>query len=60
MTREEFIAVVGRDPEIDDLDRVNCKTVGEPGHLQCGICPVHERPRFLCSAKCLALKREEL
>lgn len=48
MTAEEFRRIVGRDPEMDDLDRVNCDLVGTVGHQQCGFCQLHHKPRFIC------------
>ena len=54
MNAREFYNIVGRMPISDDLDRVNCKSVGQPGHHQCGICLKHNKPRFLCG--CLAMK----
>lgn len=48
MTEEEFIKVIGRPPVNDDLDRVNCDNAGFFGHLYCGWCPFHHKPRFVC------------
>ena len=48
ITREKFIAVVGRDPIMDELDRCNCPLEGEVGHFQCGWCPKCQYPRFMC------------
>ena len=48
MTAEEFEKKVGRPPEHDDLERVNCQKAGETGHLQCGWCRKHDKPRFAC------------
>lgn len=48
MTREEFIAAVGREPEQDDLDRANCELAGAIGHWSCGVCPTHGAPEFVC------------
>lgn len=48
MNAQEFIALVGRQPVFDDLERVNCKHAGEPGHFQCGLCPKCGKPRFVC------------
>jgi len=36
ITREQFKAAVGREPEMDDLDRCNCDDKGRPGHWSCG------------------------
>lgn len=52
---EKFETRVGRPPTQDDLDRVNCKRVGEGGHRQCGWCQEHDKPRFICG--CLHNKR---
>jgi len=51
-TAEEFEAMVGRPPQDDDLDRVNCPDAGLLGHLLDGVCGVHEVPRFVCG--CMA------
>jgi hypothetical protein len=48
-TEEEFEERVGTEPELDDMDRVNCALVGQPGHFQCGWCDVCDLPRFMCS-----------
>jgi hypothetical protein len=47
-TAEEFEAMVGRRPQDDELDRVNCPDAGLPGHWMDGVCLVHEAPRFVC------------
>lgn len=36
ITREDFIAAVGREPVDDDLDRCNCLAAGTVGHYMCG------------------------
>lgn len=48
MKEHEFREYVGRDPVNDDLKRVNCDKVGQPGHFLCGWCFLHEIPRFEC------------
>ena len=48
MTAAEFKARTGRDPEADDLDRVNCPLVGNPGHVSCGWCLRCDAPAFQC------------
>lgn len=48
ITRELFTKVVGVAPEQDDLERCNCKQVGELGHTLCGWCDVCNKPRFMC------------
>lgn len=52
ITREKFIKATGEEPEKDDLERCNCPKAGEIGHLSCGWCPVHDKPRLICG--CLA------
>lgn len=47
-TPEDFKKFTGRDPEQDDLDRVNCNKAGMFGHRSCGICE-HNLPVFMCS-----------
>jgi hypothetical protein len=32
----------------DDLERIFCKQVGEPGHGACGVCEQCRAPRFRC------------
>lgn len=48
MTECEFTKLVGRPPEMDDLERVNCTQAGEDGHEFCGWnhrynCPMFQR-----------------
>lgn len=43
-----FELLVGRPPQDDDLDRVNCELAGAIGHTMCGLCPTHAQPRFVC------------
>ena len=52
ITAYEFRTLHGHDPQHDDLTRINCPTTGVPGHMQCGLCPEHNRARFICG--CLA------
>lgn len=51
MTREEFISATGQEPQHDDLDRVNCQLAGQIGHKQCGMCLIHNKPRFYCGCQ---------
>ena len=55
MDEAAFTEFVGRPPEQDDLERVNCPDVGHGAHLMCGWCDEHEVPRFECA--CLATRR---
>lgn len=48
MNLSEFITKVGRMPQHDDLERVNCEQAGNPGHFMCGFCWIHNLPRFEC------------
>jgi len=32
----------------DCQDRIDCKSAGEAGHHQCGICSIHNQPRIKC------------
>lgn len=48
MTEDEFKKITGHAPENDDMDRVNCTGVGEPGHLACGTCPQCGKPAWVC------------
>jgi len=45
---DEFVERFGFAPVDDDIDRVNCSNVGATGHYQCGVCPLHDKPRFSC------------
>jgi len=36
ITREQFLAATGREPEQDDLERANCDKAGAIGHSCCG------------------------
>lgn len=46
ITRQQFIAATGYEPEHDDLDRVNCMEAGTIGHLCCGWNAEKSRPQF--------------
>jgi len=48
MNAGEFLWLTGFAPENDDLERVNCEKAGEMGHHNCGLCPDHVKPRFVC------------
>jgi len=48
VTPEEFTAAYGREPQQDDMHRVNCSRAGNLGHSQCGMCEKHHMPRFMC------------
>lgn len=47
-TQESFKEAFGTNPINDDLERVNCQEAGAVGHFQCGVCPDHNKPRFMC------------
>ena len=51
-TDTDFKHMTGRDSSYGDLERVNCDKAGDTGHRQCGVCPEHDKPRFVCG--CLA------
>lgn len=46
ITREKFIEATGREPEQDDLERVNCYLAGLIGHSCCGWNEGLDRPQF--------------
>ena len=48
---ERFEELAGYPPEGDDLERVNCDKIEEPGHYACGWCLVHKMPFYSCSCK---------
>lgn len=48
MNAKEFEDLVGRPPEQDDLERVNCSQEGDCGHHMCGVCDECGQPRFVC------------
>lgn len=35
-------------PEVDDLERANCRLAGKPGHLQCGWDHDKNLPKTMC------------
>jgi len=43
-----FEHAVGRPPENDDMERVNCTRAGELGHYHCGWCYLCNKPRYMC------------
>ena len=47
ITREKFIEVMGREPEMDDLARCNCLEAGAVGHLSCGWDDERNLPQFV-------------
>lgn len=54
MTPDEFQARFGFAPEQDALDRVVCPLAGTLGHLMCGVCEMHNLPRFACGCVAFA------
>jgi hypothetical protein len=52
ITAAEFTRIVGREPQLDDLERANCQEAGATGHWGCGLCE-HGKPTYLC-AECFA------
>jgi hypothetical protein len=53
MTEEQFLAKFGHKPVNDDLDRINCRLVGDigSGHSQCGLCR-HGMAKFMVCYDC--------
>lgn len=47
ITREQFVQYAGREPELDDMERVNCLSSGSAGHLSCGWDYYEMKPRFM-------------
>ena len=47
-TVKEFEAAMGRPPEDDDMERVNCPDAGKILHTCCGWCEDCDRPMFAC------------
>lgn len=48
LTAADFTQRFGFAPEQDDLQRANCTESGKVGHYMCGVCPKHDKPRFVC------------
>ena len=48
VTEKQFIEMTGSEPVQDDLERTNCENAGQAGHHYCGVCPDHNKPRFIC------------
>lgn len=48
ITVKEFRRKVGYKPTNDDMDRCNCPKTGQPGHMACGWCAEHDKPRYVC------------
>lgn len=57
ITEKYFTERVGRPPEQDDLERVNCSQAGEIGHWSCGWCATHDLPVFMCGCHFKEVKR---
>jgi hypothetical protein len=53
MTADDYRMRFGFDPQLGDLDRVNCCKGGLVGHFGCGVCPHLALPRVFCRA-CLS------
>lgn len=47
-TEQDFIAMTGREPEYDDMERLNCEHAGTFGHHYCGYCSSCNKPKFMC------------
>jgi hypothetical protein len=47
ITLKYFTQRTGRKPQHDDLERVNCKKAGTPGHYLCGWNEKAAVPRFM-------------
>ena len=58
LTAEDFKKMTGREPENDDLERVNCSRAGNRGHIGCGVCR-HNKPAFECGICFLERLREQ-
>jgi hypothetical protein len=52
MNAEQFKQVTGKEPEQDDLERVNCSEAGLDGHYQCGLCGFCGYPRCIVNVNC--------
>jgi hypothetical protein len=46
ITVAKFIQTTGREPENDDMERVNCAVAGSVGHFFCGWDHRADRPVF--------------
>lgn len=51
ISAKKFKEATGREPENDDLERVNCEKAGKVGHWGCGWCEKHSGPRFECTCR---------
>lgn len=51
MTHDEFVARFKREPQNDDLARINCPIAGTIGHSNCGLCE-HGLARFMVCYEC--------
>lgn len=47
ITRERFLAAVGRTPVEDELERCNCPDAGKVGHMSCGWNFTYDMPVFM-------------
>lgn len=54
---QRFLVVVQDVSSSNNNERITCSKAGEVGHFQCGMCGVHNVPRFEC--KCIAIKEKE-
>lgn len=48
MDASEFTRKTGHQPQLDDLERCNCKLAGSAGHWSCGWCDDCDLPQFQC------------
>lgn len=56
-TEDEFEEQFKTPPVNDDMERINCRKVGEPGHRYCGFCIIHNERRTICG--CGVFQREK-
>ena len=47
-TAEELEELTGYPPREGELDGLNCPDAGLIGHLMCGCCVIHQKPRSVC------------
>ena len=57
ITKKQFKKATGYEPKDDDMERVNCVRIGDVGHISCGWCNNHKKPRFVCG--CITTKEKK-
>lgn len=59
LTPQDILRLYGREPGLNDYERIVCLHTDPPTHALCGICPEHNFPRVWCECG-IAWRRAEV